>query len=58
MSIHPTLPRMSQQEFLVAARAALGHMFPLNSVRLAGDDTIVLEDDDGREWQLVVYRGT
>lgn len=35
-------------------RAALGHTFPLNSVRIVSDDEIAIEDDDGNDWQIVV----
>jgi hypothetical protein len=58
MAIHPTLPAQSQSDFMTAIRNALGHMFPLNAVRIdSAADAIVIEDDDGREWSLIVYRG-
>lgn len=58
MSIHPTLPKMSQDDFMTTIRNALGHMFPLNAVRISpAEDAIVIEDDSGRDWSLIVYRG-
>ena len=58
MSIHPTLPKMSQSAFMTKVQHALGHMFPLNAVRIvSAADAIVIEDDDGQEWSLIDYRG-
>ncbi len=60
--IHPTIPAKlgGDMAFASLIRDTLGHMFPVNSIRLAADDSgtwIICENDEGGEWSLAVYRG-
>jgi hypothetical protein len=59
--MHQTIPAGLGDDpaFATLIRGALGHVFPLNSCRLARDASgsfIVCEDDAGREWSLVIFR--
>lgn len=52
--LHPTFSPADTGEAVDVIRAALGHMFPLNSVRIVSGDEIAIEDDEGNDWQLIV----
>jgi hypothetical protein len=52
MGIHPEFNPSGPQAALAMIRAALGHMFPLNAVRIVSSDRIAIEDNDGDDWDL------
>lgn len=54
MGIHPEFKPTTVGEAVHQIRAALGHMFPLNAVRIVSDDEIAIEDNVGDDWQIVV----
>lgn len=55
MSLHPTFPAgLERGEAVARIRAALGHMLPLNAVRIVSDDELAIEDDGGNDWMLQV----
>ena len=54
MGIHPKFNPQDLGEATEKIRNALGHMFPINAVRIVSSDEIAIEDDDGNDWQLIV----
>lgn len=54
MSTHPEFKPREVGEAVQVIRDALGHMFPLNAIRIVSDDEIAIEDDAGDDWQLIV----
>ena len=52
--LHPTFSPKGVDEAVEVVRAALGHMLPLNSVRIVSDDEIAVEDDNGDDWQIII----
>jgi hypothetical protein len=54
MGIHPEFKPTDVGDAVDKIRKALGHMFPLNSVRIVSGDEIAIEDNDGNDWQIIV----
>lgn len=54
MGIHPEFKPREVSEAVKLIRDALGHMFPINSVRIVADDEIAIEDNAGDDWQIIV----
>jgi hypothetical protein len=54
MGIHPEFKPREVSEAVQVIRDALGHMFPVNSVRIVSDDEIAIEDNAGEDWQIIV----
>lgn len=52
--LHPTFSPKDVGEAVDVIRAALGHMLPLNSVRIVSGDEIAIEDDAGDDWQIII----